>query len=110
LISQLERSLAAGAGAMRRILLLFGLHLEATLKHCGEFTFLNYVSTVESNSIVRGFICVFKLLESNKDVLRVMYTSVISLLLLQPKNSASPTRNHINNVIYYCNGGMEEIA
>jgi len=68
---------------MRRILVLFGLHLKATLKHCSEFTFLGYVSNTENNSIVREFICVFKLLESNKDVLRIMYTDVISLLLLK---------------------------
>jgi hypothetical protein len=59
------------------------LHLKATPKPCSEFTFLNCVSQIESNSTVRECICVFKLLESYKDVFRIMYTDLISLLLRQ---------------------------
>jgi hypothetical protein len=76
--------LTADTGATRQFLVLFGMHLKATNKHCNEFTFLSFVSSVESNSIVSEFICVIKLLESNRDVFLIMYTDLISLLLLQP--------------------------
>jgi hypothetical protein len=57
-IYDLARAMTARTGATRCFLVLFGLHLKATVKHRNTFTFLEFVSPVESKNIVCDFICV----------------------------------------------------